>query len=97
MKVLSLFGAIFLLTYITRPANADAMNAFEEAIEKLLKENGNCDKEIDCPVQWACDQGWLAMIERYKPLFAEETRALKQANEDLLNEQRRLKSENERL
>ena len=37
------------------------------------------------------------MIERYKPLFAEETRALKQANEDLLNEQRRLKSENERL
>ena len=45
MKVLSLFGAIFLLTYITRPANADAMYAFEEGIEKLLKENGNCDKE----------------------------------------------------
>ena len=32
MKVLSLFGAIFVLSYITRPANADAMDAFEEAI-----------------------------------------------------------------
>ena len=44
MKALSLFGAIFLLTYITRPANADAVS---DAADELVWKHGNCDQK-DC-------------------------------------------------
>ena len=44
MKVLSLFGAIFFLAYITRPANGDAVS---DAADELLRKHGRCDQK-DC-------------------------------------------------